>query len=76
MDNNDPYIDIEKLSKTFQQILINAVKSNNGNVTAGRRFRILSSQLEKEFLILRKISKSSNDKIELERKNKRKNKDQ
>jgi hypothetical protein len=67
-EDNGTKINVKELASTFKNLVISAVKSNSGNVTAGRRFRLESIQLEKDLINMRKFSKAGNDLVEEGRK--------
>jgi hypothetical protein len=49
-------INIETLTKALTSIIKDAERSNRGNKTAGRRFRLNTKAMDKIFLELRKIT--------------------
>jgi hypothetical protein len=55
-------IDEEVLDMILGEIREDARKSNKGNTTAGRRFRLNTTALEKSFIGMRKVSPKSKTK--------------
>ena len=49
-------IDVEALEVAFEQIKKDAIKSNNGTLAAGRRFRTSTVALGKAFKDMRSVS--------------------
>lgn len=52
----DGKIDEEKLEEAFNMILADAKKANKGNGAAGRRFRLNTISISKDFLDMRKVT--------------------
>jgi len=52
----DGKIDEEKLEEALAMILADAKKANKGNGAAGRRFRLNTVSISKDFLDMRKVT--------------------
>lgn len=52
----DGKVNIEALEAKFAEIVEDATKSNNGNGAAGRRFRVSTVAISRDFLEMRKAT--------------------